>query len=163
MDRDCEVAGPSRPRKRNRMQLGSDEIPMALFDEDTDLSSLSNSDTYQSVSTASQMDSSDSENEVATPSNVTANINWQDKPSNYTPKVYNLDSSKSVSTEYFILLRQQASASNEYFNVQSTNKSLTQLSTLTFKGLNSCFVFFALFSKYFKVHVKLCESQKFMI
>ena len=41
----------------------------------------------------------------------------------------------SVSTEYFILLRQQASASNEYFNVQSTNKSLTQLSTLTFKGL----------------------------
>ena len=47
MDRDCEVAGPSRPRKRSRMQLGSDEIPMALFDEDTDLSSLSDSDTYQ--------------------------------------------------------------------------------------------------------------------
>ena len=95
MDRDCEVAGPSRPRKRSRMQLGSDEIPMALFDEDTDLSSLSDSDTYQSVSTASQMDSSDSENEVTTPSNVTANINWQDKPSNYTPKVYNFDSSNS--------------------------------------------------------------------
>ena len=95
MDRDCEVAGPSRPRKRSRMQLGSDEIPMALFDADTDLSSLSDSDTYQSVSTASQMDSSDSENEVATPSNVTANINWQDKPSNYTPKVYNFDSSNS--------------------------------------------------------------------
>ena len=46
-------------------------------------------------SDTSQMDLSVNENVAITSPNVNADINWQIKHSNYTPKVYNFDSSNS--------------------------------------------------------------------